>query len=148
MWEKNDMADKDVHPHVTFTGNVTVNGPMFDIHDNQHVHITNGVIPEEKQADGEKQTKLPEPLATPQAMKYWKRLQDAGLMDENYYPKVSRTKAAFIANELSECLNIPFKWKYFEELWKRNNMRNDYNSALDQRQSLELQDLLKNLFAD
>jgi hypothetical protein len=28
---------------ITFTGNITVNGPMFDIHDNQHVHIhTNG----------------------------------------------------------------------------------------------------------
>ena len=24
---------------VTFTGSVTFNGPMFDIHDNQHVHI-------------------------------------------------------------------------------------------------------------
>ena len=28
---------------ITFTGDITVNGPMFDIHDNQHVHIhTNG----------------------------------------------------------------------------------------------------------
>lgn len=28
---------------ITFTGAITVNGPMFDIHDNQHVHIhTNG----------------------------------------------------------------------------------------------------------
>lgn len=26
-------------PGITFTGNITVNGPMFDIHDNQHVHI-------------------------------------------------------------------------------------------------------------
>ena len=41
MWEKIDMANKDIHPRVTFTGNVTVNGPMFDIHDNQHVHIVN-----------------------------------------------------------------------------------------------------------
>ena len=24
---------------ITFTGAITVNGPMFDIHDNQHVHI-------------------------------------------------------------------------------------------------------------
>lgn len=24
---------------VTFTGDITVNGPMFDIHDNEHVHI-------------------------------------------------------------------------------------------------------------
>ena len=27
---------------ITFTGDITVHGPMFDIHDNQHVHIYNG----------------------------------------------------------------------------------------------------------
>lgn len=26
-------------PNITFSGNITVNGPMFDIHDNEHVHI-------------------------------------------------------------------------------------------------------------
>ena len=25
---------------ITFTGEIKINGPMFDIHDNQHVHIT------------------------------------------------------------------------------------------------------------
>lgn len=34
------MAEKkQVVGGITFTGNITVNGPMFDIHDNQHVHI-------------------------------------------------------------------------------------------------------------
>lgn len=27
-------------PDITFSGDITVNGPMFDIHDNNHVHIT------------------------------------------------------------------------------------------------------------
>ena len=27
-------------PGVTLTGDITVNGPMFDIHDNTHVHIS------------------------------------------------------------------------------------------------------------
>ena len=31
--------DKDNSPNLTFTGAITVNGPMFDIHDNEHVHI-------------------------------------------------------------------------------------------------------------
>ena len=26
-------------PGITFSGAITVNGPMFDIHDNEHVHI-------------------------------------------------------------------------------------------------------------
>lgn len=29
----------DIFHGVTITGDITVNGPMFDIHDNQHVHI-------------------------------------------------------------------------------------------------------------
>ena len=34
------MAEKkQVVGGITFTGDITVNGPMFDIHDNQHVHI-------------------------------------------------------------------------------------------------------------
>ena len=33
---------KQVVGGITFTGPITVNGAMFDIHDNQHVHIYNG----------------------------------------------------------------------------------------------------------
>ena len=32
---------------VTFTGNVTFHGPMFDIHDNEHVHIQAEKVPHE-----------------------------------------------------------------------------------------------------
>ena len=35
------MEKKKWKSSVMFQGNVTFNGPMFDIHDNQHVHITN-----------------------------------------------------------------------------------------------------------
>lgn len=31
------------------------------------------------------------------------------------------------------------------ELWHRNNMRSDYNTALDQRKSLEFQERLKHI---
>ena len=34
------MAKDNNLPDITITGGITVNGPMFDIHDNQHVHIT------------------------------------------------------------------------------------------------------------
>ena len=36
---------------VTFTGNVTFQGPMFDIHDNEHVHISAEKLPHEEQVD-------------------------------------------------------------------------------------------------
>ena len=93
-------------------------------------------------------TEMPEALATQKAMLYWKRLQKAGLMDEHCQPLVSRTMAALIAYEMADRLKIPNKWKCFEDLWQRKNMRNDYNCALNQVQSLEMQDLLKKIFTD
>lgn len=39
---------------VTFTGAITVNGPMFDIHDNEHVHIGNPI-----EADASKDSNSP-----------------------------------------------------------------------------------------
>lgn len=34
------MAKDNNLPNITITGGITVNGPMFDIHDNKHVHIS------------------------------------------------------------------------------------------------------------
>ena len=38
---------------VTFNGNVTFQGPMFDIHDNQHVHVNVNKQPQENDEDNE-----------------------------------------------------------------------------------------------
>jgi hypothetical protein len=46
---------------------------------------------------------------------------------------------------LAKRLKIANKWKLFEQLWHRNNMRNDYNTALNQRKSLEFQERMKKL---
>lgn len=51
-------------PGITFTGDITVNGPMFDIHDNQHVHI-NTSQPNNSQNNNEEESNIPpndEPL--------------------------------------------------------------------------------------
>jgi len=50
-----------------------------------------------------------------------------------------------MADKLAKLLGIANKWKYFEQLWHRNNMRNDYNTALNQVKSLEFQDRLKKI---
>lgn len=34
------MTKNNNLPNISISGGITVNGPMFDIHDNQHVHIT------------------------------------------------------------------------------------------------------------
>ena len=129
-------------PGVTFSGPITINGPMFDIHDNQHVTIISSTKEEKSAASASKE------LTSETAQHYWARLQQAGLVDEQNKPLVSRPQAALIAYEMSERLEIKFKWRCFEDFWQRKNMRNDYNDALNQLQSLKFQALLKKIFSE
>ena len=89
---------------------------------------------------------LPNERATDEAMVLWKKAQEAGYVDENYQPLISRTQAALLADTMAERLSIKEKWKMFEGLWNRRNMYRDYHDALDQRQSLQFRDKLKELF--
>ena len=89
-----------------------------------------------------------EPVEVPAALaesELWEKVQEAGLVDADGQPTVSRTEAALMANELAERLDIAHKWKLFEALWHRNNMRGDYNTALEQRKSLLFQENLKKI---
>ena len=73
----------------------------------------------------------------------WQQLTEAGLVDDDGQPTVSRTEAALMADMLAERLSIAQKWKLFEQLWQRNNMRGDYNKALEQKKSLDFQEKLR-----
>ena len=90
---------------------------------------------------------LPASLCTEQAMVLWRKAQDAGYVDDNYQPLISRTQAALLADAMAERLGIKEKWKVFEGLWNRKNMRGDYTRAMNQQQSLSFQDKLKRLFS-
>ena len=89
---------------------------------------------------------LPNELTTDKAIGLWKKAQEAGYVDENYQPLISRTQAALLADAMAERLGIKEKWKVFEGLWNRNNMYNDYYRSMNQQQSLTFQDELKQLF--
>ena len=94
----------------------------------------------------EKETSnLPEVLATDEAMTLWKKAQAAGWIDANYQPLISRTQSALLADAIAEKLGIRQKWKTFETLWNRKNMRSDYNLALRQQQSLDFLTELKRM---
>ena len=73
---------------------------------------------------------LPPLLRTDKAMVLWQKAQDAGYVDANYQPLISRTQAALLADAIAERLGIKEKWKVFEGLWNRKYMRSDYNLAL------------------
>ena len=90
---------------------------------------------------------LPPSLCTDKAMVLWKKAQDAGYVDDNYQPLISRTLAALLADAIADRLGIKQRWKVFETLWNRKNMRNDYNQALSQKQSLTFQTSLKQTFS-
>ena len=89
---------------------------------------------------------LPDALNTEEAKLLLKKVQDAGYLDANYQPIVSRTQAAVLAYEIAKKLGIRNKWKPFEYLWNRKNIRSDYNKALSQQQFSDFIDELKALF--
>ena len=100
----------------------------------------------EKEKGKEDTPTLPAALCTEQAMVLWQKAQDAGYVDANYQPLISRTQAALLADAIAERLGIKEKWKVFEGLWNRKYMRSDYNLALTRKGSLDFQDELKRLF--
>ena len=67
---------------------------------------------------------LPDVLATGLAMKYWRRLQQAGFVDEHdqLSPATTRKQAMYIADVFSDKLQMRSKWKPFQELWHINNL--------------------------
>jgi len=100
----------------------------------------------EKEKGKEDTPTLPPLLRTDKAMVLWQKAQDAGYVDANYQPLISRTQAALLADAIAERLGIKEKWKVFEGLWNRKYMRSDYNLALTRKGSLDFQDELKRLF--
>lgn len=123
---------------------VYVQGSYIDVHDNEVVNLSVDKAEVRMGDNGLQacQCELPEVLAT---SNLWERLKNADLVDDYNQPNVSRPEAALMADMLSEILGIANKWKLFEKLWHRNNMRNDFNKALEQRKSLDFQEKLKML---
>ena len=90
---------------------------------------------------------LPDVLCTEEAMALWKKAQEAGYVDSNYQPLISRTQSALLADAMAERLGIREKWKVFEVLWNRKYMYRDYYQALGQQKTLIFQDELKKVLA-
>ena len=92
---------------------------------------------------------VPAVLTTQRAKALMLRLQREGLLNEHLQPQnLSRTEAATLANDVAERLGIAKKWKTFEALWHKRNMRNAFNEALDQRKTLDFRQRLKLLLSE
>ena len=124
---------------------VNVQGNYIDVHDNEVVNLSIDKVGTVKVADGQQPSRedvVPEVLAKSEL---WERVKSEGLVDGSGQPTVSRPEAALLADMLAQRLGIANKWKVFERMWHRNNMRGDYNTALDQKKSLAFQEKLKKL---
>ena len=125
---------------------IFVQGSYIDVHDNENVYLSvdkaevkmkDGVAPET--ASPEK----PAELQTEEAQRLWDAARDAGWVDDDCQPLLSRPLSALLADRMATLLNIQNKWKVFETFWNRKNMRSDYNDALNQKQFDEFYEKLK-----
>lgn len=121
---------------------IYVQGSYVDIHDNEVVNLS---VDKAQVRMGNHQwpTQASDVPGVLTESELWLKVQQAGLVDADGQPTVSRPEAAVMADMLAERLGIANKWKFFEQLWHRNNMRGDYNTALDQRKTLNFQERLK-----
>lgn len=139
--------DNDRFPSVTHYTQVDVQPGGINIQHVEHLHQADvlkalGIELEVKQKDNdnpnlndnEGKIVVPEQLATPKAEALWEKAVEEGWVDERRRPLLSRPLAAMLADRMAEVLGIKAKWKVFEAMWNRRNMRNDYNTALDQQQ--------------
>jgi hypothetical protein len=130
---------------------VYVQGSYVDVHDNEVVNLsidkaTVSVQGEQLAEAGEVPAGVPAGVPAVLAdSELWAKVKAAGMVNEDGMPTVSRPEAALMANALAERLGIAHKWKMFETLWHRKNMRGDYNTALNQRKSLDFQDRLREI---
>ena len=131
--------------HITF--NYVAPGAQYVNHiDTQIFGADKSQKPKPASSSTSEPPQLPEPLATDEAMVLWRKAQQAGWVDENFQPKISRTKAAMMAHAMAAKLGIHNKWKVFETFWHRQNMYQDYYDAVNQQQSFEVEDSLKSIF--
>ena len=145
----NQMVDKLgelLHDHPNSSG-ITINyynsvGQRIDRIETQYMQPLHD--PPRRRGDS-LSGELPEELHTTEAMALWKRVQQAGYVDDNFQPKVSRTQAALLAHYMAKKLEIKDKWKIFESLWNRRNMYRDYYDAMNQDQTYSFLDKLKEL---
>lgn len=69
-------------------------------------------------------------LFSEEAKLIWSKLQQSGIIDENYIPtEDNKNKAAIVANRMMVIINPKPKWSAFEKLWGISNLANKLSKA-------------------
>ena len=134
----------------TFYGSVTFNGPMFDIHDNQHVVIVNREersAPQKKEGEAEAHP-LPDVLCTDKAQALLAKLREAGMVNEEWQPVgLSFTEKGTLIEYVADQLDIRTKWKLFGALWHEDpeTLRTSKARGLEQDKTWAFRSRLESL---
>ncbi len=88
------------------------------------IDMAQSLLEKMQESEAEAGPLLPDVLATELAMKYWKRLQEAGFVDNRYQltPDTTRMQSMYIADVFSDKLQLRSRWKPFQDLWHINNL--------------------------
>jgi hypothetical protein len=91
---------------------------MFDIHDNEHVHIHSEQPSAPKKKKEAEANHLPDVLHTDKAQALHAKLCEAGMVDVEWQPVgLSFTEKGTLIEYVADKLDIRTKWKFFGELW-------------------------------
>ena len=100
---------------------VYVQGNYVDVHDNEVVNLNIDKVAALQIEEDE-----PAGLRSEEANELWAVAKQEGWVDEDLQPKgLSRPDAALLAARMAKVLGIE-GWVPFEQLWHRQNMRQDY----------------------
>lgn len=88
-------------------------------------------------------SELPEELATAEAMKYWERLQQEGIVDQHFQPLCSRSEMALLAYEMAKRLAIENMWSVFGEFWQKKYLSTEYSKAKSLQKRADYLKMLK-----
>ena len=117
---------------------VYVQGNYVDVHDNEVVNLSI-----EKVNLNVNKNEIPACLCTEEANDLWEIAKEEDWVDENLQPKgLSRPDAALLAARMAKVLGID-GWVPFEQLWHRQNMRQDYNKSQYNQKTDEFEKELK-----
>ena len=144
LLERVHRKDKDHQGSIVL--NIYEKGSLHVDHvDNQNFYGDKWAKPQKEKGTYDASA-MPASLCTEQAMALWRKVQQAGYVDEHYQPLISRTQSAILAFEMAKRLDIKEKWKVFETLWNRRNMYRDYYDGMNQDQTYLFLDKMKELF--
>ncbi len=117
---------------------VYVQGSYVDVHDNEVVNLNIDKVAALQIEEDE-----PACLRSEEANELWAVAKQEGWVDEDLQPKgLSRPDAALLAARMAKVLGIE-GWVPFEQLWHRQNMRQDYNKSQYNQKTDEFEKKLK-----